>query len=79
MYNFIVSRTTKTQVDNDNKIAVIRQRNRILAAITLVPSQGHFIGATRSHDLHKVILANQGAPADYSEILARRTKVITLV
>ena len=79
MYMFIVSRTTKTQVDNDNKTAVIRRRDAKLAAITLVCSQGHSIGATRTHDLQEAILANHGAPVDHSKILARRTNVITLV
>ncbi len=76
---FIVSRTTKTQVDNDNKTTVTRWHDTKLAAITLVRSWGHLIGATRSHDLQKAILADQGAPADHSKILARRTNVIMSV
>jgi hypothetical protein len=39
----------------------------------LVPSRGHIIRATRSHDLPEAILADQGAPRDHSEISVRRT------
>jgi hypothetical protein len=76
---FIVSRTTKTQVDHDNKTAVTRRRDAKLAAITLVRSRGHLIGAARSHDLQEAILADQGAPTDHSEISARRNDVIKSV
>jgi hypothetical protein len=72
-YIFSVSRATKTLVDNDDKTAVLRRRNANSAAITLVPSRGHIIRATRSHDLPEAILADQGAPRDHSEISVRRT------
>ena len=45
----------------------------------LVCSRGHLIGATRTHDLQEAILVNQGAPADHSKILARRTDWIQSV
>jgi len=47
--------------------------------ITLVRFRCHIIGATKSHDLPEAILADQGAPADHSEISARRTNVIKSV
>ncbi len=51
-----------------------------MAAITsLVRSRGHIIGASRSHDLHEAILADQGAPADHSKISARRAGITMLV
>jgi hypothetical protein len=78
-YIFIVSRTTKTQVDHDNKTAITWRHNAKLAVITLVCSQGHIIGATRSHDLQEAILTDQGASADHSKILVRRTDWIQLV
>jgi hypothetical protein len=68
-------------IDDDAKtaIVIVRRRDAKSAAITLVCSWGHIIGASRSHDLHEAILADQGAPADHSEILARRTNWIQLV
>ena len=72
-YIFTVIRATETLVDNDDKTAVVRRRDAKSAAITLVRSRGHIIGATRSHDLPEAILADQGTPADHSEISARRT------
>jgi len=72
-YIFRVSRATETLVDNDDITVVVRRRDLKSAAISLVRFQGHIIGATRSHDLPEAILADQGAPADHSEILARRT------
>ncbi len=79
LYIFILSRTTKTQVDHDNKTTVARRRDAKLAAITLVRSWGHIIRATRSHNLQEAILTNQGAPSDHSEISARRTNWIQLI
>jgi hypothetical protein len=70
---FIVSRATETLVDNDDKTAVVQRRDTKLAAITLVCSQGHSIGTTRSHDLQEGTLACQGASADHSKISVRGT------
>jgi hypothetical protein len=67
---FIVSRTTAAQLNHDNKITVVHQRNPELAMITLVRSQGHNIGLTRSHELPKATLDPKEAPADHSAILA---------
>jgi hypothetical protein len=52
-YIFIVSRATKTLVDHDDKTAIVGWSDTKLAAITLVRSRGHSIGATRSHDLQE--------------------------
>ncbi len=69
----------ETLIDHYDKTAVVQRRDAKLVAITLVRLQGHIIGATRSHDLPEAILADQGAPADHSEISARRTDVIKSV
>jgi hypothetical protein len=60
MYIFIVSRAAKTHVDNDDKTAIVQRRDTKLAAITMVRSRGHLIGATRNHDhdLQEVTLAD---------------------
>jgi hypothetical protein len=63
-YIFIVSRTTAAQLNHDKKITVVRRSNLELAMITLVYSQGHKIGATRSHELPEATLDPQGAPVD---------------
>ncbi len=72
-YIFIISGTTKTQVNHDNKIVMVQRRGTKLALITLVNSQGHSFGATRSHELTEATLYPKGAPADRSAISARRT------
>ncbi len=69
-YIFIVSRTTTSQVDHDNKIAVVRGRSQELVMITLVRLQGHKIRATRNHELPEATLDPKGAQADHSAILA---------
>jgi hypothetical protein len=66
-------------INDDDKTAIVRWHDAKLAVITLVRLRGHIIGATRSHDLPEAILADQGAPADHSEISARRTNVIKSV
>jgi hypothetical protein len=55
---------------NLNKIAVVRWRNPESAMITLVRSQGHKIGATRSHELPEATLDPKGAPADHTALSA---------
>ncbi len=72
-YIFIVNGTTKTQVNHDNKIAVVRWGNPELAMITLVRLQCHSFRAARSHELPEATLDPEGAPADHSTILARRS------
>jgi hypothetical protein len=78
-YIFILSRTIKTQVDHDNKTAVTQRRDAKLAAVSLVRLLGRITRATISHDLQEAILADQGAPADHSKILARSTNLIKSV
>ncbi len=51
LYIFIVSGTTKTQVNHDNKIVTVRRHNPESAMITLVCLQGYLFGATRSYEL----------------------------
>jgi hypothetical protein len=60
-------------MNNDAKTAIVWLRDAKSAMITLVRLRDHLIEAARTHDLQEAILANQGAPADHSEILARRT------
>ena len=79
LVHFFVSRTTKTQFDHGNKIALVQWRDAKLVSINLVHLQGNLIGATRSHDLHEGTLADHGAPADHSKILVRRTDCYQLV
>jgi hypothetical protein len=56
LYIFIVCGTTKTQVNHDNKIAVVHWRNPECAMITLACSQGQLFGATRSYELPEATL-----------------------
>jgi hypothetical protein len=72
-YLFIISGTTKAQINHDNKIAVVRQHNPEFAMITLVHLQGHKIGATRSHELPEATLDPKRALADHSAILVWKT------
>jgi hypothetical protein len=69
-YIFIVSGTTKAQVDHDNKIAIVRWRDPELTMIILVHWRDHKIGATRSNELPEATLDPKGARADHSTILA---------
>ena len=60
-------------INDDDKPAIVRWHNAKLAAITLVRSRGHSIGATRSHDLQEVTMADHGALADHPKMLAKGT------
>ncbi len=72
-YIFIVSRTTTSQVNHDNKIAVVHCWNPESVKISLVRLQGHKNGATRNHELPEATLDPKGARADHSAISAWRT------
>ena len=78
-YIFIVSRTTKTLIDHNDKITIVRRRDAKMAATTLVRSHGHLIRATRKHEIQEGTLTDQGAPSDHSGILARRANCIQSV